>query len=62
MNQLTNLWKEEDKKSDQKLIYKIQIDAEEKFEQRKVFSKIFKAEANNQYGYAMMKPLLIGIF
>ena len=47
MNQLTNVWKEEDKKSDQKLIYKIQIGAEEKFEQGKVFSKIFKAEANN---------------
>ena len=28
----------------------------------RVFSKIFKLDENNQYGFAMTKPLPIGIF
>ena len=62
MNKLINLRNEENKKSDHKLIYKIQIDREEMSKQRRVFSKIFKLDENNQYGFAMRKPLPIGIF
>ena len=29
---------------------------------RRVFSKTFKLDENNQYGFAMTKPLPIGIF
>ena len=42
MNQLTNLWKEEDKKSDQKLIYKIQIGAEESLNKERFFQKYLR--------------------
>ena len=38
------------------------MDGEEKSEQRRVFSKIFKLDENNQYGFAITKPLPIGIF
>lgn len=62
MDQLINLWKEEDKKSDHKLICKMQKDGGEKTEQRRVFLEIFKPDKNNQYGLAVTKPLLIGIF
>ena len=60
--ELINLLKEEDKKSYHKSIYKIQMDREEKSEQRRVFSKIFKLDENNQDGLAVAKPLLIEIF
>ena len=38
------------------------MDGEEKSEQSRVFSKIFKLDENNQYGFAMTKPLSFGIF
>ena len=35
---------------------------EEQSQPCRVFSKIFKLDENNQYGYSMIKPLPIGIF
>ena len=40
----------------------MQKDGGEKTEQRRVFLEIFKPDKNNQYGLAVTKPLLIGIF
>ena len=41
---------------------KIHLDREQESNGRRVFSKIFKLEENNQYGFAMTKPLPIGTF
>ena len=56
------LFKKEDLKSSNKPIYKIRLDGEQKSKWRRVFSKIFKLEENNQHGFAMTKPSAIGTF
>ena len=45
-----------------KSIYNIPSDGEDQSKKRKVFSKLFKLDENSQYGFAMSRPLLIGIF
>ena len=62
MNELIELWKQEDKKSQHKLAYKIKMDREEESVKRRAFSEGFKLDMNNQYGFAMTKPLHIAIF
>ena len=62
MDKLYSLWKEEDLKSCHKPIYNVRLDGEETSKKRRVFSKVFKLDENNQYGFAMTKPLPIGIF
>lgn len=52
MQRLINSWKEEDLKNPNKLICNLCLKN----------SKILKLDENNQYGFAMTKPLLIGIF
>ena len=43
-----------------KLIYKIKSELSNKFENKKIVRKIIKMDENNQYGYAMTKPLPTG--
>ena len=43
-----------------KIIYKIQIDDEYSFHDRSIITKILKMDANNQYGFAMTKPMPTG--
>ena len=54
--------KKEALKSNNKPIYKIRLDGEQESKGRRAFSKIFKLVENNQYGFAMTKPLPIGTF
>ena len=61
MDKLYPLWKEEDLKSCHKPIYNDRLDAQEGSRKRRVFSKVFKLDENNQYGFAMTKAFLIGI-
>ena len=61
MSELYNLWKQENLNSGIKLIDDICLDGKDKSSKRRVFSKIFKLDENNQYGFAMTKPLPIGI-
>ena len=49
---------ENEKRKDLKLIYKLKLD--DKFENKRVVSKILKMDKNNQYGNAMTKPLSFG--
>ena len=62
MNRLYSLWKEKDFKNCHKPIYNIRLDGDETSKKRRVFSKVFKLDENNQYGFAMTKPLSLGIF
>ena len=59
---LYNLLKQEDLNSCKNLIYSSRLVGEIEAKKRRVFSKIFKLDKNNQYGLAMTKPLPIGIF
>ena len=59
---LIDSWKEEDSKNPHKLNYNLRVKGEETSQARRVFLKIFKFDENNQYGFAMTKPLPIGIF
>ena len=45
------------KRQDLKVGYKLQVDGEKRYFDRRVISKIFKLDENNQYGYAIAKPL-----
>ena len=56
------MFKKEDLKSSNKPIYKIRLDEEQESKGRRIFSKIFKLDENNQYGFAMTKPLPTGTF
>ena len=63
LNQLLyDLFKQEDLNSCNKPIYSLRLDGETKVKKCRVFSKIFKLDENNQYGFAMTKPLPIGTF
>ena len=56
------MFKKEGLKSSNKPIYKIRLDGEQESKGRRIFSKIFKLDENNQYGFPMTKPLPIGTF
>ena len=43
-----------------KSIYKIKRDSENVYPERRVITKVLKLVKNNQYGYAMTKPMPIG--
>ena len=45
-----------------KPIYNVPLDGEDQSKKRRVFSKLFTLDENSQYGFAMTRPLLIGIF
>ena len=62
MGRLYELWKGQDLKTKNKPIYNTCLNEEEKSSKRRIFPKIFKLDENNQYGFAMRKPLPIGIF
>ena len=62
MGRLHKLWKGQDFKTENKPIYNICLNREEKSSKRRIFSKIFKLYKNNQHGFAMMKPLPNSIF
>ena len=62
MQELYDWWKNETLASCHKPIYSPGLNGEESPKKRRVFSKIFKLDENNQYGFAMTKPLPIGIF
>ena len=63
LNQLLHdLFKQEDLNSCNKPIYSLRLDGETVVKKRRMFSKIFKLDENNQYGFAMAKPFPIGIF
>ena len=47
------------KRQDLKLNYKLKLDGENTYSDKRVISKILKLDENNQYGYAMTKPLPI---
>ena len=55
----TLLQKDEENKANQtlKLIYRIRNDITNKFESKKIVTKIIKMNENNQYGNAMTKPM-----
>ena len=48
------------KNQDYKLGYNIKLDDDELSSQRRVISKIIKFDKNNQYGFAMTKPMPVG--
>ena len=60
--ELYELFMKEDLSSTNKPIYSIRLDGASKSYKRRVFSKIFKLDENNQYGFTRTKPLPIGIF
>ena len=63
LNQLLyDLFKQEDLNSCNKPIYSLRLDGQTEVKKRRVFSEIFRLDENNQYGFAMMKPIPIGIF
>ena len=48
------------KRDDLKFIYRIKLDNENSYHKRRINSKILKLDENNQYSFAMTKPMLIG--
>ena len=59
---LYELLKQEDLKSSNKPIYSLRLDREEESHKRRVLSKIFKLDKNNQYRFAMTNLLPTGTF
>ena len=45
---------------DLKVIYKIKLDNENSYHERRIISKILKLDENNQYRFAMTKPMPMG--
>ena len=43
-----------------KVVYKIKLDGEDQYNDYRVISKLIKFDENNQYGFAMTKPMSIG--
>ena len=43
-----------------KAIYEIKYDNENIYHERRIITKVLKLDKNNQYGYAMTKPMFIG--
>ena len=50
---LHDSFKQEDSNSFNKPIYNIPLDGEDQSKKRRVFSKLFTLDENNQYGFAM---------
>ena len=48
------------KNQNYKLGYKLKLDKEEKYKDYRIISKIIKFDENNQYGFAMTKPMPVG--
>ena len=48
------------KRDNLKVIYSLRLDDENKFSKKRIISKIVKLDENNQYGYAMTKPMPTG--
>ena len=48
------------KRDDLKVVYSSKLDGEKKFSKRRIISKILKLDENNQYGYAMTRPMPTG--
>ena len=48
------------KRDDLKVIYKIKLDDDDSFYDRRIITKILKVDENNQYGFAMTKPMPTG--
>ena len=46
------------KRDDLKVIYKIELYDENSFHDRHIITKNLKMDGNNQYGFAMAKPML----
>ena len=45
---------------DWKLTYKIKLDHQENYSKKRVITKILKLDENNQYGFAVIKPMATG--
>ena len=45
------------KRDDLKVVYSLKLDGEKKFSKKRIISKILKLDENNQYGYAMTRPM-----
>ena len=48
------------KRQDLKVSYKLKLEGENTCSDKQIISKILKLDENNQYGYAMTKPLPTG--
>ena len=48
------------KRDDLKVIYSLKLDKNDSFEKKRVITKIVKFDENNQYGFAMTKPMPTG--
>ena len=48
------------KRDDLKFVYSLKLNNEKTFSKKRVISKIVKLDENNQYGYAMTKPMPTG--
>ena len=48
------------KRDDLKIVYSLKFNNEKKFKKKRVISKILKLDENNQYGFAMTKPMPTG--
>ena len=48
------------KRDDLKVVYSLKLNNEKKFSKKRLISKIVKLDENNQYGYAMTRPMPTG--
>ena len=48
------------KRDDLKVVYSFKFNGEKKFQKKRVIAKILKMDENNQYGFAMTKPMPTG--
>ena len=48
------------KRDDLKVCQRLKLDGEENYSDRRVIAKILKLDENNQYGFAMTKPMSVG--
>ena len=48
------------KRNDLKVVYSLKLDNEETFQKKRIITKIIKFDENNQYSFAMTKPMLTG--
>ena len=48
------------KRDDLKVVYSLKLNNEKTFSKKRVISKIVKLDENNQYGYAMTRPMPTG--
>ena len=48
------------KSDDLKVVYSLELDDEKSFQKKRIITKIIKFDENNQYGYAMTRPMPTG--